>query len=177
MTARRWLESYSARRTVRPVSEPVTAPGTAAGAGMTRPADWAAGQIPAAAHPLRISSPRDSLPPHLVSELLNLTGLANHGHRQLVLGSLVHFGLQAVGQLEEVGAIVGNLLFLLRAAASSLISCFGCCSGGDAWGLVARRGIGSRRRWRPDPARRFRMSVRARPRLRTDKHAGERAKP
>ena len=61
----------------------------------------------------------DSSRPHLVRQFFNLVGLANHGHRKRVRCGLVHLGLQAVGQLQQVGAVVGNLL-LLRVGEISL---------------------------------------------------------
>src|SRR5206468_2821406 len=40
---------------------------------------------------------------------LDLFGLANHSQRECVLTGLVHFRLEVAGQLQEFGAVVGNL--------------------------------------------------------------------
>jgi len=50
------------------------------------------------------------------SQLLNLTGFANHRQRKRVLVRLVDLGLQIHGHLQQIGAFAGNLL---------LVRCFG----------------------------------------------------
>ena len=51
--------------------------------------------------------------PDLVGQLLDLAGLADHGHRQCVFGRLVNLCLQIGCHLQQVGAFAGDLLLAL----------------------------------------------------------------
>ena len=90
--------------------------------------------------------------PHLVGQLLNLAGLADHSHRKRVRGGLIDLRLEVCRHLQQVGALLGDLRLCASPPCVPACCCDRLFGAGAVWvavdealapgGSIAGRGNG-----------------------------------